>query len=151
MSTATIELTVPVRASVAEVFAAATDWETQGRWMLGTRVENATPDLVGVGGRVRAFTGIGPIGFWDTMEITQWDPPHLCRVLHTGALVRGPGEFAVTAGDGGASTFAWREELDLPFGLLGRLGYPLVAPAFLFGLRLSLRRFARYVESGRAR
>ena len=63
------------------VFAALTDWETQGQWMLGTRVWSEGP-ASGVGARINAFTGAGRVGFLDTMEITEWEPPRLVRVLH---------------------------------------------------------------------
>ena len=45
--------------------------------------------------------------------------------------------------------FVWREDLELPLGALGRLGWPLVRPVFAYGVQLSLRRFARWVEAGR--
>jgi hypothetical protein len=129
------------------VFAALTDWPTQGRWMLGTRVW-AEGEPTGVGAQLRAFTGVGRVGFLDTMEITEWEPPQLVRVLHTGRVVRGPGIFEVLALPGGRSRFVWREELDLPLGRLGRAGFVLVGPVFAAGVERSLRRFARLVEAG---
>jgi hypothetical protein len=41
--------------------------------------------------------------------------------------------------------FVWSEELELPLGALGRLGWPLVRPLFLAGVRRSLDRFALWV------
>src|SRR3712207_8343574 len=49
----------------------------------------------------------------------------------------------------GRSAFVWREDLELPFGPLGRLGWLLGKPLFAYGVQLSLRRFARWVEQGR--
>ena len=129
------------------VFAALTDWPTQGQWMLGTRVWSEGPGE-GVGARISAFTGVGRIGFLDTMEITEWEPPRSVRVLHTGRVVRGPGIFEVLALPGGHSRFVWREELDLPLGRVGRAGFALVGPVFAAGVESSLRRFARMVEAG---
>ena len=129
------------------VFAALTDWETQGQWMLGTRVWSEGP-ASGVGARINAFTGMGRVGFLDTMEITEWEPPRLVRVLHTGRVVRGPGIFEVLALPRGRSRFVWREELDLPLGAVGRMGFTLVGPAFAAGVVRSLRRFPDLVESG---
>ena len=77
----------------------------------------------GVGARLSAFTGVGRVGFLDTMEITEWEPPRLVRVLHTGRVVRGPGIFEVLALPDGRSRFVWREELDLPLGAVGRAGF----------------------------
>ena len=147
--TATLVLTVPVAAPAADVFAGATDWDGQGEWMLGTRVKGTAQGGVGVGGGVEAFTGVGPLGFLDTMTITVWDPPRTCDVLHTGRLVRGTGSFSVQEVGPRQSVFVWREDLELPLGVLGRLGWPLVRPLFAAGVRLSLRRFARWVEAGR--
>jgi len=147
--TATLVLTVPVAAPAAEVFAGAVDWDAQGSWMLGTRVRGTAQRGVGVGGGIEAFTGLGPLGFLDTMEITRWEPPRLCHVRHTGRVVRGTGAFEVEERGPDAAVFVWREDLDLPLGVLGRIGWPLVRPLFAAGVQLSLRRFARWVEAGR--
>jgi hypothetical protein len=144
-----LELTVDVAAPVARTWAGAVDWAGQGDWMLGTRVRGTAQDGRGVGGGVEAFTGLGRLGFRDTMEITLWEPPYRCHVRHTGRVVRGTGAFEVRDRGAGRSTFVWREDLDLPLGALGRLGWPLLRPLFVAGLRVSLRRFARWVEAGR--
>lgn len=144
---ATLVLTVPVDAPVEQTWLCATDWAGQGEWMLGTTVRPTRRGGQGIGGAVEAFTGVGRVGFLDTMEITLWDPPQRCHVLHTGRLVRGTGAFEVEPRGEGRSTFVWREDLDLPLGVLGRLGWPVVKPLFGFGVQLSLRRFARWVET----
>ena len=149
MTTATLVLRTDVDAPVEQTWAGAVDWAGQGEWMLGTRVWPTERDGQGVGGGIAAFTGVGPLGFLDTMVITRWEPPRSCHVLHTGRIVRGTGAFDVEPRGEGRSTFVWREDLELPLGLLGRLGWPLVRPLFAFGVRLSLRRFARWVEAGR--
>ena len=117
--TATLVLTVDVDAPVEQTWAGATDWAGQGEWMLGTAVTPTTQGGQGVGGGIEAFTGIGRLGFLDTMTITGWDPPHRCDVLHTGRVVRGTGTFEVRP-RGSASTFVWREDLELPLGVVGR-------------------------------
>lgn len=147
--TATLVLTVPVAAPAAETWAGAVDWDAQGSWMLGTTVRGTAQDGIGVGGGIEAFSGFGPLGVLDVMEITAWDPPRRCDVRHLGRVVRGTGVFEVRERGPVGSTFVWREDLDLPLGVLGRLGWPLVRPFFVAGVRLSLRRFARWVEAGR--
>ncbi len=147
--TATLVLTVDVDAPVEQTWAGATDWAGQGEWMLGTRVRPTVQGGQGVGGGIEAFTGVGPLGFLDRMEITLWEPPHRCHVRHLGRVVRGTGAFEVEPLAAGRSRFVWREDLDLPLGVLGRLGWPLVRPAFAYGVQVSLRRFARWVEAGR--
>lgn len=136
---------VDVAAPVSATWAALTDWARQGEWMLGTRVEITGGDGTGVGSRLAAFTGVGPFGFTDHMEITEWSPPDRCEVRHTGTVVRGDGVFEVVARPGG-STLVWTERLDLPLGALGRLGWPLVRPGFRLGVRQSLRRFAAFAK-----
>ena len=143
-----LELVVPVAAPAAAVFAGATDWDNQGQWMLGTRVKGTVQDGTGVGGGIEAFTGVGPLGFLDTMTITRWEPPYRCDVLHTGRVVRGTGVFAVRETGAATSDFIWSEQIDLPLGVLGRVGWVVVKPAFVLGVRLSLKRFARWVEAG---
>ena len=147
--TATLVLTVDVDAPSEQTWAGATDWAGQGEWMLGTRVRPTDQGGQGVGGGIEAFTGVGPLGFLDRMEITLWEPPRRCHVRHLGRVVRGTGAFEVEPLPRDRSRFVWREDLDLPLGLLGRLGWPVVRPAFAYGVQLSLRRFARWVEAGR--
>lgn len=147
---ASLVLHVDVDAPAAATWAAAVDWATQGDWMLGTRVTPTHNNGEGVGGRLEAFSGIGRIGFLDTMEITLWQPPRACHVLHTGRVVRGTGAFEVEPRGDDRSRFVWREDLDLPLGRLGRLGWLLVRPLFAYGVQLSLKRFANQVAaSGR--
>jgi hypothetical protein len=116
--------------------------------MLGTTVVATHQGGRGVGGEISARTGWGPLAVVDTMRITRWDPPRACHVRHTGRLVRGTGAFEVEPRGDGLSTFVWREDLELPFGRLGRLGWSLFRPLFAYGVQLSLRRFATWVETG---
>ena len=142
-----LALSVDVDAPAEATWAAAVDWARQGEWMLATRVTPVSANGEGVGARLETFSGVGPIGFLDTMEITLWQPPRACHVLHTGRVVRGTGAFEVEPRGDTRSRFHWREELDLPLGLLGRIGWLLVRPLFVYGVQLSLRRFARQVAA----
>ncbi|QFZ16767.1 SRPBCC family protein [Saccharothrix syringae] len=128
------ELRVPVDAPAARTWAALTDWERQGEWMLGTRVRVTAGDGASTGSELTAFTGIGPLGFTDTMRITAWEPPLRCAVDHTGRLVRGTGEFLVLP-RGARSELVWAEDVALPLNL-----------AFAPGVKLSLLRFARFAR-----
>ncbi len=107
------------------------DWPRQGEWIPKTRVERID-EAAGVGGRIRAWSGLGPVGFWDYMTITTWQPYDdgggLCEVLHTGAVVRGEGIFEVQATGPTSSRFLWTELAVLPLGRLGGWGWRLVAP-----------------------
>ena len=135
---------VEVKASPATVFAAATDWDRQGEWILGTTVRVRRGDGRSVGSEMEAVTGIAGIGITDHMRVTMWDAPFQCEVRHLGRVVRGFGIFAVRPRGCDAATFDWTERLELPLGKLGALGWPLICPLFRWGLRLSLDRFAAF-------
>jgi carbon monoxide dehydrogenase subunit G len=148
-ATGHLSVSVLVHAPVQAVWDATTDWERQTGWMAGTRVRGTANGGRGVGGGIEAWTGIGPVGFLDTMVITAWEPPHRCLVEHTGRLIKGTGAFEVAeAGeaDEGASTLTWIEDVELPLGVLGRLGWLLLRPVVGFGVRHSLGRLAAEVS-----
>jgi Polyketide cyclase / dehydrase and lipid transport len=142
-----VEERVAVAAPVEVAWEALTDWRGQSGWMVLTSV-TADPGGHRVGERLDAFTGVGRLGFHDAMEVTRWDPPHRVEVAHLGRVVRGRGVFEVRPAPGGA-WLVWVEDLDLPLGWPGRLGFTVVRPAFQLLLRRSLRRLARQVEAGR--
>lgn len=126
------EIDVAVPAGV--LWSYVTDWPRQGEWVPHTRVERVDPDdpATAVGGRIRAWSGLGPVGFWDLMTVTSWeesaDGGGRCEVLHTGAVVRGEGEFAVVATGPATSRFLWSEMAVVPFGQVGALGWRLARP-----------------------
>jgi uncharacterized protein YndB with AHSA1/START domain len=130
---------VTVDAEPGRVWRAAVDWPRQREWIWATRVRGGH----GAGAQVTGWTGIGPVGFADPMVITEWDPPHRCVVTHTGRVVRGTGTFEVSPA-GSGSRFHWTEDVQLPLPPpLGRVAGWLAAPVAAWGLRSSLRRFAR--------
>lgn len=148
MTVSRLSVSVRIHAGTREVWAALTDWESQGEWMIATTVRTVEGGGQGVGGRMEAFTGFGRLGFLDPMEITEWRPPSWCKVRHTGKVVRGTGAFEILqAGDDPAgSTLTWYEDLEIPGGRLGARAFELVRPAFELGVLRSLERFARLVE-----
>lgn len=149
MAVAHLSLDVIVAAPVEAVFWGFADWAGQGEWMLGTRVEVAGGGAGhAVGDELRAWTGVGRVGFLDTMTITRWEEPTRVDVLHTGRIVRGTGTMEVVALPNGRSRFVWSEDLELPLGVLGRIGWPIVRPAFAYGVQRSLNAFGRLVEAG---
>jgi hypothetical protein len=100
----------------------------------------------GIGAGLTAWTGIGPIGFTDHMVVTEWDPPHRCEMKHTGRVVRGTGIFEV-APHGPGSEFRWIEDVQLPLPpAIGALAARVIIPIAGWGLRSSLRRFARLLD-----
>jgi carbon monoxide dehydrogenase subunit G len=144
-----VELTVPVEvnAPAEAVWQTITDWEGQGEWMLGTRVSVTSPgDGREFGATLSAFSGVGPLGFTDPMVIVEWAPPRRCTVRHTGNVVRGAGVFEMVELGPARARLLWTELLDLPLGIVGCLGWPVVRPAVRLGVQWSLHRMARLCE-----
>ena len=52
-------MSLVINAPIERVWAALADWESQGDWMLQTRVEVTSQIREGVGTSISAFTGIG--------------------------------------------------------------------------------------------
>jgi hypothetical protein len=140
-----LEERVAIAAPPEAVFAAVADWEGQTEWVaLTTVTADGGPHRVGE--RLVADTRLLGVGFRDPMEVTRFDPPSRIDVRHLGRVVRGTGTFLVEPAPGGA-WFVWAEDVELPLGVAGRLGFAVVGPAFRLLLRRSLRRLARRVES----
>lgn len=142
---------VEVRLPPAELWAYVSDWRRQAEWIPLTRAEPIDGEARAVGERLRAWTGVGPIGFWDTMTITAWHEDAdggVCEVLHTGRVVRGEGEFAVVPAGPGRSRFLWWERVELPLGRLGGLGWRVVGPLVGLGISRGLAAMARRAERG---
>jgi len=144
----TVAYSVDIDAPAADVFRAVVDWPGQDKWIPLTQVRATVKDGIGVGGEIEAFTGIGKLGFLDTMTITRWDAPLRVDVLHTGAVVRGIGVMSVRPLTETTSRFYWGEDLDLPLGPIGLVGWQFIKPVFGIGMRKSLNDFARLVERG---
>jgi carbon monoxide dehydrogenase subunit G len=140
-----LEERVAVAAPPEAVFQAVADWERQSDWVAFTTV-TAEGGPHRVGERLLAVTKLAGVGFSDPMEVTRWEPPRRVDVRHLGRVLRGTGTFLVEPAPGGA-WFVWSEDLDLPLGVAGRLGFAVVGPAFRRMLRRSLRRLARMVEA----
>jgi hypothetical protein len=148
-----LERSVEVGAPAGVLWDYVTDWPRQAEWVPMTRVERVDA-ADGLGGRLRAWTGVGPVGFWDPMTITLWqrdaDGGGRCEVLHRGRVVRGEGEFVVRARGPEASTFVWAEVLALPGGRLGALAFRLARPALERALDGALRRLGRRIRTEQA-
>ncbi len=141
-----VHVEVPVAAPARTAMAAITQWSQQGRWMLGSRVWVSGGDGSCVGDELTAFTGLGRLGFLDTMTITGYDD-ELVTVEHTGRVVRGYGWMGVRR-EADGSRYVWGEAVQPPLGALGRLGWVVVGPLLTLGVRYSLRKLAGLVEAG---
>lgn len=149
---AVVHAEVRVAAPAALVWNYVTDWPRQSEWIPLTHVEVAPGDgrARHVGGRLRAWTGVGPLGFWDPLTVTAWeehpDGSGRCETLHTGAVVRGEGEIrVVAAGRQGALVCLW-ESLEVPGGPLGALVWRFADRFVHLAAGRVLRRMARRAE-----
>jgi hypothetical protein len=131
-----------VAAPAESVWDVLVDWPRHAEWVPFTRAEGGA----GEGERIEAWTGIGPVGILDLMEITVWDPPYRVSVRHVGHPVRGEGRFDLLDLPGGRCRVTWSELIDLPLGALGRVGWIAAGPLVRAGLRMSLWRLARLFE-----
>ena len=125
-----IAMSLVIKAPIEKVWAALADWESQGDWMLQTRVDVTSEIREGVGTTIAAFTGIGKLGVMDHMVVTSWQPPHICDVLHTGKIIKGTGRFELVAINADATRFDWSEEILAP-----RVIFLLIAPISYTHLR----------------
>lgn len=139
---------VDVDAPAQRVWDVLVAWDRHSEWMLATHMHEVDGDGASVGSQLSAVTGVGRLAFTDTMRIVAWDPPRRCVVEHTGRVVRGRGAFEVVPVPAGRSRVIWSERLELPFGEVGRLGWPLARAASRAALLFSLRRLARLAERG---
>ena len=137
-----IAMNLLIKAPIENVWAALADWESQGDWMLQTKVEVTSKIRQGVGTTLAAFTGVGKFGVMDHMVVTSWQPPTVCDVLHTGKIIKGTGRFELTAIDEQTTRFDWSEEILAP-----RAIFLLLAPGLYAGVRLSLTKLGRQLSS----
>ena len=145
-----LSVSVPVAAPVEAVFAGMVDLAAQDEWMLGTRLFALAGDIPvpRVGSRLAALTGLSGLGVLDLMEVTVYDPPRRWETRHTGGVIKGRGIFTVDPAGPGACVATWGEEVELPLGRLGRIGWVVARPAIAWGLRRSLERLATGVLDG---
>ena len=136
-----IAMSLIINAPIEKVWASLADWESQGDWMLQTKVEVTSKIREGVGTSIAAFTGMGKIGIMDHMQVTTWQPPNICDVVHTGSIIKGTGRFELISLDQGSTRFDWSEEILAPRAL-----FLLIAPGLYAGVRISLMRLRRQLQ-----
>ena len=146
MATNQINIRIKIAAPIEKVWAAIADWESQGDWMLQTRVWVTSEIRSGVGTSISALTG--PLvksgfkyGLLDKMVVTKWQPPFLCEVDHVGKVIKGSGSFQLTDNSKGeevTTTFDWSETI-----IASRAIFFLIYLPTYLGVRISLLRFRR--------
>lgn len=137
-----LSLFVDIKATQEKVFEKVVDWESQGEWMLGTKVSRTKNNGQGVGGEIVAWTGIWKFGFNDPMVFTKWIDNEIVDVKHLGNIVKGTGSMIVEKIDENQSRFIWSESINLPLGIIGKIGWIFIKPFFVAGIKYSLNKFA---------
>ena len=138
MTSNRIAISIYIDAPIEKVWDSLYDWESQGEWMLATKIWVTSNVRVGVGTQIQALTGLGKFGILDSMSVTSWDPPFSADVLHTGAVIKGSGRFELIAVNSQRTRFNWSEEIIAP-----RIIFLALWPGIFSGVRISLFRFAR--------
>lgn len=130
-----------------QTWALLVDWERHHEWVPATTVHIDTDPPAGVGTRLRAVTGIGPLAFTDSMEIMVWEPPRRYVTRHTGRIIRGEVVFSVEPVGTERSVVTWTEDLRVPSALetppLQWLASRASEPFF----SMALGRFAKLAEA----
>jgi hypothetical protein len=146
VATNTLAISFKIKAPQVEVWRRIADWESQGEWMLQTKVWVTSEISSGVGTSIAAFTGplykfyprLKSPGLLDLMTVTKWEEPSRCDVVHVGKVLKGTGSFVLTREGESLTQFDWSETIEAP-----RVLFMLVAPFLYAGVRISLNRFAR--------
>ena len=141
----TLRITINLPCSQERAWAAIADWESQGNWMLQTKVWVTSQIREGAGTSISAFTGplykfypkFSSLGLLDTMVVTKWQPPEVCDVVHTGKVLKGTGSFALSPINSTSTKFNWSETIEC-----SRLKFLAIAPFLWVGVRISLARLS---------
>jgi hypothetical protein len=141
----TLRITINLPCSQERAWAAIADWESQGNWMLQTKVWVTSHIREGVGTSISAFTGplykfypkFSSLGLLDTMVVTKWQPPEICDVVHTGKILKGTGSFVLSPINATSTKFNWLETIEC-----SRLKFLAIAPFLWVGVRISLARLS---------
>ena len=146
MAQNTLSISIEIPAAQERVWGKIPDWQSQGDWMLQTKVWVTSEKVEGVGTSIAAFTG--PLhflyprfkspGLLDLMVVTQWQPPYRCDVDHVGKVLKGSGSFQLIELTPTRTRFDWSETIEAP-----KAAFLLIAPFLYLGVRISLARFAR--------
>ncbi|MGA7690046.1 MAG: SRPBCC family protein [Jiangellales bacterium] len=146
--TESFQVSADVDAPAQATWSVLTDWERQSEWALLTHTRGIGPTGgQAVGEEVHAFTGVGRLGFMDTMVIEVWDPPQRCRVRKTGRVVRGASEFRVEALGPHRSRVVYAAEVEVPGGRVGLALWPVARAAIAAGFGRSLTTLAGIAEA----
>jgi len=140
-----IRATATMAASPEQVWAVIEDVESQTRWMEdAAAIRITSSQRSGVGTTFDCDTQVGPFRLLDRMEVTEWDPPRVLGIRHTG-IVTGRGRFLLETA-GGGTRFTWDEDLTFPWWMAGPAGGTVATPLLRRVWNRNLRNLKSLVE-----
>ena len=144
-----------IDAAAAVVWEWVTDWPAQTRWIPLTvvTVDRDSPATAGLGTRFTGRTQLGPLGFDDPMEVTEWRPAASgatgrCSVRKLGPWLTGWAEIRVRPTAGGTHV-EWIEQVRVRW--LPRVADPVIAAVGSAFFSRVLQKMAAELASKRAR
>ena len=139
---------VTIDAPPADVWADVKHLDRHVEWMRDARsIRFRTRRRTGVGTELECVTGVGPLTTMDVLVVTEWRPRRAIGISHRGA-VRGQGRFTLRRRRGGRTRFCWREHLQFPWWMGGRLGEIAAWPVLRAIWKGNLRRLQARLERG---
>lgn len=139
---------VTIDAPPAVVWADVKHLDRHVEWMRDARsIRFCTGRRTGVGTELECVTGVGPLTTTDVLVVTEWRPRRAIGISHRGA-VRGQGRFTLRRRRGGRTRFCWREQLQVPWWMGGRLGEIAAWPLLRAVWKGNLRRLQARLERG---
>jgi hypothetical protein len=111
-----------------EAWTVLTDWERQADWMRDAdRVDVLSSNREGIAVVIAVHTRVFNVpAFTERLEVVAWDPPHRLRIAHR-SVIRGSGDWILEPFIGG-TRFTWIEDVELPWGVLGRVALSVYRP-----------------------
>jgi hypothetical protein len=103
------------------------------------------PTTRGAGTSFDCLTRVGPFRTMDHMVITEWEPARTMGIEHRG-VVRGEGRFTLQPDGDNRTRFTWRQRLQLPAWMGGRVGEVVAKPVLTKVWRRNLARLKTLVE-----
>jgi hypothetical protein len=145
---ARIAVQTHIEAPVGRVWEQLVRWERQAEWMVDARsVQVLSSVREGVGVELNCRTDILGVAVDDGLTVTEWAPPYVLGVRHSGPLIRGAGAFELFETPYG-TRLEWWEEAEAPGGAVGdALAGVVVVPWVSRVFRRSLARFKRLCEA----
>jgi hypothetical protein len=141
-----IRTCITIDAPPAAVWADVNRLDSHVEWMRDAKsIRFRGRRRTGVGTELECRTRVGLLATTDVLVVTEWRPRRSIGIAHEG-VVRGRGRFTLRRRRGGRTRFCWREQLQFPWWMGGRLGEIAAWPLLRMIWRGNLRRLKARIE-----